>query len=249
MRRIQCPMIVRRVTKAISNHLADKYIKLPRTEEEVNESCSLFFKKHGFPQCLGAVDGTHIAIKRPSESSTDYINRKGRYSLNIQAVAGHKYCFIDESIKWPGCVHDARVFSNSSINTKLRNGSIPKSVKIILQNEPPVPACILGDPAYPLLPFLMNEFANGGKNQSEQFYGFRLSPARMIIECPSERLKARFGCLRRDMDINLNDLTHVIHACFILHNFCEISNESICQQEVEATMKYDRELQAPAHSG
>ena len=59
-------MIIRQVKKAISNHLAEKYIKLSRTEEEVNESCSLFFEKHGFPQCLGAVDGTHIVIKRPS---------------------------------------------------------------------------------------------------------------------------------------------------------------------------------------
>ena len=70
------PMIIRRVTKAISNHLADKYIKLPRTEEEVNKSCSLFFEKHGFPQCLGAVDRTQVTIKRTSENSTDYINRK-----------------------------------------------------------------------------------------------------------------------------------------------------------------------------
>ena len=29
-------MIIQRVTKAILNHLAEKYIKLPRTEEEVN---------------------------------------------------------------------------------------------------------------------------------------------------------------------------------------------------------------------
>ena len=69
-------MIIERVTKAVSNHLADKYIKLPRTEDKVNESCSLFFEKHGFPQCLGAADGIHVAIKRPSENSTDYINRK-----------------------------------------------------------------------------------------------------------------------------------------------------------------------------
>ena len=58
-----------------------------------------------------------------------------------------------------------------------------------MQNEPPGRVCILGDPAYPLLPFLMKEFANGGKNQSEQFYGFRSSSARMVTECSFERLK------------------------------------------------------------
>ena len=119
------------------------------------------------PQCLGAVDGTHIAIKQPSENSTDCRNRKDRYSLIIQAVAYQKYCFIAVFIKWPGCVNDVRVFSNSSINTKLRNGSISKCEKVIVQNEPPVTVSTLGDPAYPLLPFLTKEFANGGKNQLE----------------------------------------------------------------------------------
>ena len=103
-------MIIRRVTKAISNHLADKYIKFPRTEEEVNESRSLFFEKHGFPQYLVAVDWTQIAIKRPSENSANYINGKGKYSLNIQAVTDHKYCFIDVSTKWSSCACDEQFF-------------------------------------------------------------------------------------------------------------------------------------------
>ena len=51
------------------------------------------------------------------------------------------------------------------------------------------------------------------------------------------------------MDINLNNLAHVIHACFILHNFSEIRNELISQQKVEATMKYDREFQPLRQSG
>ena len=69
----------------------------------------------------------------------DYINCKGRFSLNIQAAADHKYCFIEVSIKWPGCKHDARIFSNSSMNAKLRNDSIQKWQKAIVQNKPPVP--------------------------------------------------------------------------------------------------------------
>ena len=111
-------------------------------------------------------------------------------------------------------VHVTNNFFKFFCNLKLRNGRIPKREKVILQNEPPVPECILRDPIYPFLPFIMKEFANGGKNQLEPFCCFRLSSARMVIECSFGRLKARFNCLRRDMDINLNDLTNVSHACF-----------------------------------
>ena len=103
-------------------------------------------------------------------------------------------------------MHYARIFSNSSLNQQFRDGAIPSFEKVIVQDEPPVPICLLGDPAYPLLPFLMKEFTNGGKNQVEALFGFRLSSARMIIEYAFGRFKARLGCLRREMDINLKEL-------------------------------------------
>jgi hypothetical protein len=40
----------------------------------------------GFPNCGGAIDGTHIPIIAPSESHGDYLNRKGYYSLIMQGV-------------------------------------------------------------------------------------------------------------------------------------------------------------------
>ena len=127
-------MITQQVTKVISNHLVDKYMKLPQKEKEVNESCSLFFEKHDFPLCFGSVDGTQIVIKWPSENSTDYNSCKGSILWISKYMFGHKYCFIEVSIEWPGCVHDTQVFWNSSIYTKLRNGSIPKCEKVIIQN-------------------------------------------------------------------------------------------------------------------
>ena len=68
--------IIRRVAQAITFHLGPKYIKLPKTEEEVRTAESRFYAKFGFPQCIGAIDGSHIFTKRPSNSPTDYLNRK-----------------------------------------------------------------------------------------------------------------------------------------------------------------------------
>ena len=46
--------IIQRVCKVITVHLTSKYIKFPKTKEEVEETSSLFYAKHGLPQCIGA---------------------------------------------------------------------------------------------------------------------------------------------------------------------------------------------------
>ena len=105
------------------------------------------------------------------------------------------------------------------------------------------------DPAYPLLAFLMKEFTGNGRSENEQFFGYRLSSARMVIECAFGRVKARFVCLKREIDINIDDLPYVIHSCFILHNFCELRKESVPDAEVESSINYDRQFQPPNNSG
>ena len=211
---------VRRVARALTMHLGPKYIQLPSTDNEVKEKVSNFYRVFSLPQCLGEIDCTHIDIKSPSNNPTDYVNRKSRFSLNVQACCDYRYCFLDVVVKWPGSVHDARLFANSRLCHLLKSRKIPPCPRRIIDDEDPIPVFLLGDPAYPLMPYLMKEYANGGSNAQEQYFGYKLCSARNVIECAFGRLKARFAALKRVMDINMDDLTYVIYACFVLHNFC-----------------------------
>ena len=80
--------VICRVTSVISEKLGAKYIVLPKTKEEVEEHARNFCNRYGFPQCIGAIDGTHIKIKRPVDNPTDYVNRKGNFTLNCQGTVG-----------------------------------------------------------------------------------------------------------------------------------------------------------------
>ena len=45
----------------------------------------------GFPQCVGAIDGTFIPILAPSVSKSSFYNRKRFYFINVQAVCESRY--------------------------------------------------------------------------------------------------------------------------------------------------------------
>lgn len=107
----------------IAEKLLPCFVRIP-TGDDLKEIIEGFESSWGFPQVVGAIDGSHIPITRPIHNQADYYNRKGFHSIILQAVVDYRYMFIDICVGWPGRVHDARVLCNSSLFVKASNGTL-----------------------------------------------------------------------------------------------------------------------------
>ena len=225
-------LTIKDVCAAIVDVLLPRYIKWP-TGESLKTVIQGFEEKNGFPQCAGAVDGTHIPIVSPQHCPADYYNRKGWHSVIMQGVVDYRGLFTDVYVGWPGRVHDARVFSNSALSHKGNNGTLfPGWKKRIAGKE--VPIVVLGDPAYPLLPWLMKAFPDNGRlTQQQKTFNFRLSSARVVVEHAYGRLKGRWRCLLKRLDISVEDVPIVVAACCVLHNICEKNGDRFDEEWLE----------------
>ena len=137
-----------------------------------------------------------------------------KYSLNCQAVWDEKGQFIDAEVKWPGIVHDARVYANSSINKKISNKEFPSCYRELLPGHVGVLHTLLGDPAHLLLPNVMKEF-NSCTETKHVMFNSKLRTTRNQTKCAFGRLKSRWGVLNRAVDLDLNFAVKLVYACFI----------------------------------
>ncbi|XP_053497244.1 uncharacterized protein LOC128617975 [Ictalurus furcatus] len=111
------------VASVIVNNLFSLYIRTP-SEQEIKVIIQGFQDQWGFRQCGGAIDGTHIGILAPRDSPADYYSCKGFYSVILQGVVDHCLRFWNINVGWPGKVHDARVFGNSSLYKRSQRGTL-----------------------------------------------------------------------------------------------------------------------------
>ena len=93
-------------------------------------------------------------------------------------------------------------FRNSTITRKFREGSLAGTLYEVLPGYEAVPNYLIADPAYPLTPFCTKEYHSCSNNQQVIFNNIPRS-ARNTVERAFGRLKARWGFLRKTIDIQI----------------------------------------------
>lgn len=220
---------VSRCVSAVSaslTRLASTYIKFPTDEATQRHVMNEFYKTAAFPNVLGCVDGTQIAILAPSSNEQVYVCRKGFHSLNVQAICDAKLRFMNIVAKYPGSAHDAFIWRNCAVHHHLQQHTTSGVQK-----------WLLGDSGYPLSQFLMTPVTHPS-TVAENNYNKKHSQTRNAIERAFGVLKMRFRCLHNTggcLQSPPSSCTKIITACAVLHNIC-IEN-SVPEPEIDITQR------------
>ena len=156
------------------------------------------------------MDETYVPMRNASSKDPEvYFTKKKRYAIHCQGIVNDSSIFTSFDIGWPGSIHDARVFRNSSFYKNYSN---------LIQDDD----YLLNDSAYPISPFLIPPFKDPTFQKHKEFSQFH-SYHRVVVENAFGRLKARFRILK-DLDVKTVKMGVLFTCCaIILHNFLEMN--------------------------
>lgn len=218
-------MICQEFEQALSDK-NDMFIRFPYTEDEVQEAIDGFEKDYDFPQIVGAIDGSHIEIKAPSENHEDYYNRKQYYSVVRQGIVNSKLMFQHISVGFPGSIHNARILKLSRIFNMAEVGQILAAPTRDLEVVEVGPM-LVGDSAYPLSNWLLKTFPDRGNLlRLEKQFNMKLSALRSVVERAFGMTKGRWRILLKKIEQEHESVSRTIVAACVLHIFCMMQGET-----------------------
>lgn len=204
-------------------------VSFPKTAEQLNKLADEFERIGGFPNVVGAIDGSLIEIQRPNDYEGWYC-RKGYCAFNVQAVCDARRSFMSFSI-YPGSFNDKTMFKSSSFGKKCHQ-FIPSDKHL------------LGDAGYTLQNHLMTPYDNYEVMPEDQrLYNYLHSKTRITVEGAFGILKQRFRVLTTPLSQNtLSASSAIIEACFVLHNvLINLSDDVPIEFNVQGQAENDSE--------
>ena len=240
--------IVRRVSQAIVTKFRDVFMNRPNSVEKWRAISDVYRDRWNFPNCIGAIDGKHIRIKRPDNAVSGYHNYKGYHSIVLLALVDADYKFIDTDIGTSGREGDSTIFRYSEMYKRMQNKTLNLPEDCILPNDDPtdagkMPFLIVGDDAFPLKRNLLKPYAQKDLTDGKRIFNYRLSRARRTSENAFGILAQVFRVFYGEISCDVDTAKIVTEACCILHNILRgMSRDSYTPTHFVDTVDVDGEI-------
>ena len=152
-----CPQ----VCKAILKEFQHEYLMSPTDPEDWKKIEERFRNRWNIPpHAVGALNGKHIAIKKPKKSDSEYFNYKGYFSLVLLALVDADYKFLLVNVGASGSSDDAQIFNGSKLRRRIENGRLGlPPPKPLGPGRPDLHYFLLGDDAFALMPWLVKPYS------------------------------------------------------------------------------------------
>ena len=213
-----CGLIVRQIAQALID-VYPEAICTPDTAEGWKDIANLFQQRWNYPNCIGAMDGKHIAIKKPPGTGKEFFNYKKFCSIVMLAIIDADYKFIWVDIGANGAASDAQIWNSCEFNSALANDYLPLPPPEPLPHDTePVPYHLIADEAFALSTTLMKPYGKRRLTREEHIFNYRLSRARRVSENAFGLLVNKWRCTHFVMGQDVKNVQLIVHACCILHN-------------------------------
>ena len=207
------------VCRAIQDEFTREYLRCPTSPDEWKELEREFRIRWNVPHALGALDGKHVALKKPKNSGALYHNYKGFFSIVMLALVDGQYKFRWVDAGTARSCSDAQIFNACQLKRRIEDGRIgfPDPAPIT-QGGRDVPYFILADDAFALKTWLMKLYGRRMLTREERIANYRISRGRRVVENTFGILVSRFRVMLTTIELPPETVRDVVMTCVVLHN-------------------------------
>ena len=198
---------------------ADEVMDCPTDANGWMEIEREFRNRWNVPHACGALDGKHVAIRKPNCSGSLYRNYKSFFSIVLLALVDADYKFIWADVGGMGHQSDAQLYNGSELKEHLDSGVLDLPAPDPLPNDnEPFPYFFLGDDAFGLMTNMMKPYSRRGLSKSQRIYNYRISRGRRVVENAFGILANRWQFLLTTLQQCPEVVRKMVIAAVCLHN-------------------------------